>query len=207
MRVISLVNLKPGTAKTTSAVWLAHALHQQGERVLLVDADPTGSALRWSEQAEFPFAIVGLAVKDLHRRTPEIATGLGVTVVVIDAPQLEDHAGIAMSAVRLATDVLIPVAPSPIELDRMAPIRDAIDSIDVVKTIPTRVAVLLNRVITRAGSGPGARTALTSAGFFVLDAQIPRKEIYTLSFGRPIPAGAADYAQVARELLATEEIH
>ena len=29
---------------TTSAVWLAHALHEAGLRVLLVDADPGGAA-------------------------------------------------------------------------------------------------------------------------------------------------------------------
>jgi len=42
---LALANLKPGTGKTTSAVWLAHIFAQAGHNVLLVDADPSGSAL------------------------------------------------------------------------------------------------------------------------------------------------------------------
>lgn len=47
----AFVNLKPGVGKTTSAVWLAHALHESGFSPLLVDSDPASSALRWSELA------------------------------------------------------------------------------------------------------------------------------------------------------------
>src|SRR5690348_4981782 len=91
---IALVNLKPGTGKTTSAVWLAHALHARGLSVLLVDADPAASALRWSDLADgFPFRVAGLPVRDLHRRVPDVAAG--VDAVVIDVPQIEDHAGVA----------------------------------------------------------------------------------------------------------------
>ena len=48
---IALANLKPGTGKTTSAVWLAHVFALSGNSVLLVDADPSGSALEWSDLA------------------------------------------------------------------------------------------------------------------------------------------------------------
>jgi len=100
---LALANLKPGTGKTTSAVWLAHVFAQAGNSVLLVDADPSGSALEWSDlaamypglppQAAFPFRIVALPSREIHRRIPEIAQA--DDVVIIDAPQLEDHAAIA----------------------------------------------------------------------------------------------------------------
>ena len=48
---VALLNLKPGTGKTTSAVWLAHIFAQAGRTVLLVNADPSGSALEWSDLA------------------------------------------------------------------------------------------------------------------------------------------------------------
>ena len=48
---LALANLKPGTGKTTSAVWLAHVFAEAGHTVLLVDADPSGSALEWSDLA------------------------------------------------------------------------------------------------------------------------------------------------------------
>ena len=43
---VALVNLKPGTGKTTSAVWLAHVFAEAGSTVLLVDADLP--AVRWN---------------------------------------------------------------------------------------------------------------------------------------------------------------
>lgn len=43
-RVIALVNAKGGTGKTTCSVNLAAALGEAGERVLLLDLDPQGSA-------------------------------------------------------------------------------------------------------------------------------------------------------------------
>ena len=68
---LALANLKPGTGKTTSAVWLAHVFAQARNSVLLVDADRSGSALEWSDlaamdprfaspQAAFPFRIAAL---------------------------------------------------------------------------------------------------------------------------------------------------
>ena len=105
---VALLNLKPGTGKTTSAVWLAHIFAQAGKTVLLVDADPSGSALEWSDLAAmdpglpprlaFPFRMVALPSRNLHQRVAEIAHP--DDVVIIDAPQLEDHAGIARSAMR-----------------------------------------------------------------------------------------------------------
>ena len=47
---LALISTKGGTGKTTSAVYLATALHRIG-RTLLVDADPQLSALTWSQQA------------------------------------------------------------------------------------------------------------------------------------------------------------
>jgi chromosome partitioning protein len=45
---LAVVNLKGGTGKTTSATALAMSLSARG-RTLLIDADPQGSALAWSE--------------------------------------------------------------------------------------------------------------------------------------------------------------
>jgi cellulose biosynthesis protein BcsQ len=47
----------------------------------------------------------------LHRRLPEIAGN--DDVVIIDTPQIEDHAAIARSALRYADEIIIPCAPSP----------------------------------------------------------------------------------------------
>src|SRR5436309_11230393 len=150
---LALANLKPGTGKTTSAVWLAHVFAQAGNSVLLVDTDPAGSALEWSDLAamypglplqwaRFPFRIVALPSRELHRRVPEIARA--DDVVIIDAPQLEDHPTIARSALRYADEILIPCAPSPIEINRTTPVREEIAEVATFRDTPPRSAVLLN---------------------------------------------------------------
>jgi chromosome partitioning protein len=208
---VALANLKPGTGKTTSAVWLAHVFAQAGNSVLLVDADPSGSALEWSDlaymnprltpsEAAFPFRIVALPSRELHRRVAEIA--LPDDVVIIDTPQLEDHPGIARSALRYADEILIPCAPSPIEINRTTPVRDEIDEIGAVRDKPARSAVLLNRCIARAHSTNDARQALERLGYDVLGTAVPRLEVYAQSFGMPIRQPGRDvWHDVARELV------
>jgi chromosome partitioning protein len=208
---LALANLKPGTGKTTSAVWLAHVFAKAGNSVLLVDADPSGSALEWSDLAEmypglaaseaaFPFRIVALPSRELHRRLPEIAKG--DDVVIIDTPQIEDHAGIARSALRYVDEILIPCAPSPIEINRTTPVREEIAEIQAVRDVPVRSAVLLNRCIARAHSTTDAREALVGLGYDVLETVVPRREVYAQSFGVPIrQAGTDVWRHVAGDLI------
>ena len=207
---LALANLKPGTGKTTSAVWLAHVFAQAGNTVLLVDADPSGSALEWSDlaamdpgtppEAAFPFRVVALPSRELHRRLPEIAST--DDVVIIDAPQLEDHAGIARSALRYADEILIPCAPTPIEINRTSPVREEISEIEAVRARRARTPILLTRCITRAHSTADAREALGGLGYDVLGTAVPRLEVYAQSFGMPIRRhGLEVWRHVARDLI------
>jgi chromosome partitioning protein len=114
--IVALLNQKGGVGKMTLALHLAGAWARQGCRVTVIDADPQGSALDWSEQRAKEgsprlFGVLGLARDTLHREAPEIARG--VDHVVIDGPPR--IAGLMRSALLAADLVLVPAQPSPFD--------------------------------------------------------------------------------------------
>ena len=114
--IVALLNQKGGVGKTTLALHIAGEWARQGKRVIVIDADPQGSALDWSEQRSreaLPrlFGVVGLARDTLHREAPELARD--ADHLVIDGPPRV--AGLMRSALLAADLVLIPALPSPFD--------------------------------------------------------------------------------------------
>lgn len=108
--IITLSSLKGGSGKSTLAIHLAHAIAQSNRRVLLVDADPQGSAQGWASAREDkpPFTVIGMARNTLHRDLPDISQDYDH--VLIDTPPRVS--ALARTAILAADLVLIPVQPS-----------------------------------------------------------------------------------------------
>lgn len=66
-KIISILNFKGGVGKSTTAVNVAKALHMDGNRVLVIDADPQGNASRM--MGEKPTGIMNYKKESKNRFT------------------------------------------------------------------------------------------------------------------------------------------
>lgn len=109
MKIIALMNEKGGSGKSTLATNLATALHRRGKRVVLVDADPQGTARDWRaaspEGADLPHVVA----LDRPQMLASIAT-LAADFVVIDTPAKAET--MAAGVVRVAHLALVVIQPS-----------------------------------------------------------------------------------------------
>ncbi|HEV2605622.1 MAG TPA: ParA family partition ATPase [Microvirga sp.] len=200
--IVALLNQKGGVGKTTLALHLAGRWAVQGGRVLVVDADPQGSALDWSEQRGREglarlFSVVGLARDMLHRELPEVARGYDR--VVIDGPPRV--AGIARSALIAADLVLIPATPSPFDGWASAEMLRQLDEARVYRPgLPARL--LLNRVSARTVIARETADALTDHDPPALGNRVGQRIAFadTARSGRlvhEVPAGAIAAQEIA----------
>lgn len=123
--VIAVANQKGGCGKTTISMSLAGALGRAGYKVLLVDADPQGSAMQWrnnSEESGLPFDIQPFPYPTLHKELPKQYQGR-YEIVVIDCPPGGVGKGeakyksddITRSALLASQVLIMPVRPTPLD--------------------------------------------------------------------------------------------
>jgi chromosome partitioning protein len=203
---ISIQNQKGGVGKTTLAIHISHALAlKKGSRVLLVDADPQGSARDWAAARtdKPPFSVIGLDRPTLHRDLPPLAKDYD-HVVIDGPPRVSD---LARSAIIAADLVVVPIQPSPYDVWAAAEVIKLIQEASVFKENLKSVFVI-NRRIVNTAIGRDVGEALAEYSIPILKTVISQRVAFAESAaaGETVldtdPKGAA-----AKEILAlTKEI-
>jgi chromosome partitioning protein len=114
-KIITVVNQKGGSGKTTVSMQLAGGLARKGKSVFVADTDPQGTASRWAslapEDHDFPATVANLSMSGqaVHRELRKFVPNYDY--IIVDCPPAVDSP-VPQSALLVTDLALIPVLPS-----------------------------------------------------------------------------------------------
>jgi len=161
---------------------LAGALARRGGgmKVLVVDADPQGTATRWAASATdedpFPASVVGLAAANtkVHREVQKFAGDYDF--IVIDCPPSADSQ-VPQSALLITDVALVPVIPSPPDLWAAIGIGKTIEGAQTVnEALKTRL--VLNQLQPNTTLGREALEILPQFGIELAKNSLSFRQVY-----------------------------
>lgn len=192
--ILAVVALKGGVGKTTTAVHFAQALAETHAPVVLADADPQGSALRWLDAAGGLPGVLAAGAASLEALRSLRTLADGAAAVVIDTPP--GHIDLTRAAIEAADVAIVVVRPTLLDLERLLP------TLDLVAQAGTPGVILLAQARARTKTLSAARSALDRADLPVLATAIPLREAVAVAYGlATTPEALAVHREALAELL------
>jgi chromosome partitioning protein len=182
-KIITVANQKGGSGKTTVSMQVAGTLARRGNKVLVVDADPQGTATRWAASADdenpFPASVVGLSAANekVHREVKKFIEDYDF--IVIDCPPAADSP-VPQSALLIADLALVPVIPSPLDMWAAVGIKQVIFNVlDLNETLQARL--VLNQCQPHTTLAQESLEVLPEFGIELAKTQIRHRQVYRQS--------------------------
>ena len=184
--IISILNPKGGSGKTTLATNLSRALSIEARAdVLLVDTDPQGTARDWNAAAAdegdlFDGASGGVTVAGLTNartlRRDLARLGAPFEFVVVDGAAKAET--MSAAAVRASDLVLVPVQPSPLDIWGCSDLVDIIEAAQIATGGQPVAAFVVSRQIGGTRLSAEIDDALAAYGLPVLKARTTQRVAY-----------------------------
>src|SRR5277367_3115903 len=171
--IITVATMKGGSGKSTVASCLAVYWHLRGRKPTLIDADPQRSIMRLVARER---ALGGVAVvEDASETASQTARQFAQNgPVIIDTPGFRSKTTI--DCLTVADFLLVPVKPSPFDVDRM---------LDTISILTSRTdgrqpmyRCLLTQTTRESVVAKHIRAELTGAGLPVLNNEMANRVAY-----------------------------
>ena len=188
MAIIALTGQKGGIGKSTTAVCIAAEAVSRGMRVLLVDADPQGTARTWGEVANEAGhtapTIVAMGAA-MHRSGQLAQLAAAYDMTIIDCPPR--HGDIQRSALMVADLAILPCGPSAADAWALSAAVEVLDEARALRP-DLGAVVLITRKQGRTALGKSARKVLETSGLPVLSTELAHRIAYqeALAAGRGV---------------------
>ena len=176
MSIIALVNQKGGTGKTTLATNLSYAFSDSG-KVVLLDADPQGSAWDWiNSRSQQPgdLSVVKAELGRLQQQARSLARECNW--LIIDGPP--GITRVSAEAVRAANLVLIPSKASPFDVWAAADIVTAVKARQANTRGSPKAAFIITMTRPRTRLGRQVDQALADYDLPSLEARTTERVSY-----------------------------
>lgn len=203
--IVAILNQKGGAGKTTISVNLARALQQAEKKVLLIDSDPQGSARDWHAAGEGNLlSVIGLDRPTLHKDIKNISDRYH-WVLIDGAPQLAE---MAISAIKCADIILIPVQPSPYDIWAAEDLVEVIKARQEITEGKPKAAFVISRQITNTNLGKEIREALNGYKLPIFESGTFQRVVYaktaatgsTVLDTEPYGEASVEIKKIAKEL-------
>lgn len=162
-RVLTVAGLKGGIAKTSTAANLAAWWSSAGRRVLLVDADPNGSATKLHQRGEGQLLAEGSAVTPLQQAPMAMAKPWDLVLVDTAGGSRDEQTSYAEGS----DFVIAPCQPAASSIEQV------LDLAEILKATGKPFGILLTMCdLRRSVDAKKARQVLERVGLPVLASQI-----------------------------------
>ncbi len=179
MKIVSVINRKGGSGKTTLALHIAVAFSQAQQNTAVIDLDPQASAANWGDRRAERVPVVRSAhASRLKHELRQIQDAGGDMVIVDTAPHADSA---ALEAAKASDLILIPCRPSYFDLEAMT------NTLGLLRTTGKPVWAVLNVVAPFDSEAEAAAETITALDVRLCPAKLGRR----VEFSRAVESGQA----------------
>ncbi|WBV24349.1 ParA family partition ATPase [Pantoea piersonii] len=175
MKIISFLNPKGGSGKTTATINVSSSIASSGKKVAVVDTDPQMSLTNWNNAGKAGFDVfTASSEKDVYQVRKELND---YDYVIIDGAG--SLSVITSAAVMVSDLIIIPVTPSPLDFSAAGSVVTVLEA--QAYNRPVEARFLITRKIEQAMMLSVLKESITQTGIKAFKTAITQRQSYVRS--------------------------